>query len=277
MSKKRQTRNTKKMQKALGSKRSRAGYQTGGTVKKYEGVAADRQQELDNYFKSNKNLSSLGSHKNPYFQEAPAAAKEPEIKPAPAVAVQEETTTSVNPRLNLNNNDNEFDSTNGYYNPITGRWMPLPDNNNNTGGFMPGAAPPKKTEAPIGLDPGRPDPVILPEVKVEKVEEGPASETLQMDAVAPATAGTAQATEAVAETTGPAALAEAPTPVEAATYEAALAEALPKGEAAQGKVSEEAIAKFVPGTLTQAPEAVKRDSGQEQAVFSRYCYIYYFK
>jgi hypothetical protein len=64
MSKKRQTRNTKKMQKALGSKRYRAGYQTGGTVNKYEGVTAAQQQEIDNYFKSNKNLSSLGSHKN---------------------------------------------------------------------------------------------------------------------------------------------------------------------------------------------------------------------
>jgi hypothetical protein len=31
--------------------------------------------------------------------------------------------------------------------------------NSDTGGFMPGAAPPKKTEAPIGLDPGRPDAV----------------------------------------------------------------------------------------------------------------------
>jgi hypothetical protein len=176
MSKKRQTRNTKKMQKALGSKRSRAGYQTGGTVNKYEGVAADRQQELDNYFKSNKNLSSLGSHKNPYFQEAPAAAKEPEIKPAPAVAVQEETTRSINPRLNLNNNNNnnEFDSTNNYYNPITGKWMPLPDNNNNT----PASS---KKEAPIGFNPGRPDAVELPQVTVEKVEEGPASTTMQME------------------------------------------------------------------------------------------------
>jgi hypothetical protein len=195
MSKKRQTRNTKKMQKALGSKRSRAGYYVGGSAR------------------------------------------------------------------------------DGAYTLPDGTTYRIPgdqNNNNNT------PATPKK-EAPIGLEMKRPDAVELPQVTVEKIEEGPASKTLQMDAVAPATAGTAQATEAVAETTGPAALAEAPTPVEAATYEAALAEALPKGEAAQGKVSEEAVAKFVPGTLTQAPKAVERDRGQEQAVFSRYCYIYYFK
>ena len=162
----------------------------------------------------------------------------------------------------------------GGYNPRDGVYT-LPDgttykvpgnqNNDNTSSVPGGTS---KREAPIDLPKERPDPVILPEVKVKEVEVGPESETMQMDAVAPAKQGTAAAAIGTAKTTGPATLAETPTAVPASTYEAALVEALPKGEAAQGEVSEEAVAKFVPGTLTQAPEAAKRDAAQEQAALA---------
>jgi hypothetical protein len=46
MSKKRQTRNTKKMQKALGSKRSRAGYRVGGAIKEDVRVSNPRQRPV---------------------------------------------------------------------------------------------------------------------------------------------------------------------------------------------------------------------------------------
>jgi hypothetical protein len=46
MSKKRQTRNTKKMQKALGSKRSRAGYRVGGAIKEDARVSNPRQRPV---------------------------------------------------------------------------------------------------------------------------------------------------------------------------------------------------------------------------------------
>jgi hypothetical protein len=137
--------------------------------------------------------------------------------------------------------------------------------NTNTGGFMPGAAPPKKTEAPIGLDPGRPDAVELPQVTVEKVEEGPASTTMQMDAVAPATAGTAETTDAVATTTGPVAKASVPQDVGASTMQAATVAALPEGQAAQGTISPEAIASVEEGTITSPAVAAQRDIASEQA------------
>ena len=46
MSKKRQNRNTKKMQKALGSKRSRAGYRVGGPIGEDVRVSNPRQRAV---------------------------------------------------------------------------------------------------------------------------------------------------------------------------------------------------------------------------------------
>jgi hypothetical protein len=316
MSKKRQTRNTKKMQKALGSKRSRAGYRVGGAIKEDARVSNPPQkpvltnQEIGTV-SNNRLKSSLISE----FQQPIAKAPQESITkgvPFPRtspVEIKSEPLTSVitKPTMPPTKEFKEMLSTlkdtgerekydqlfrmdpdavflqggtesvratenaaQSSSNPrIQEQTQSLPGDFNfripGNNSFMPGAAPPKKTEAPIGFNPGRPDAVELPQVTVEKVEEGPTSTTMQMDAVAPATAGTAETTDAVATTTGPVAKASVPQDVGASTMQAATVAALPEGQAAQGTISPEAIASVEKGTITSPAVAAQRDIASEQA------------
>ena len=171
MSKKRQNRNTKKMQKALGSKRTRAGYRVGGPIGEDVRVSNPRQRAVltnqEPEIVSNRPKSSLISE----FQQPIAKAPQESITKDPVVAQtaapQQQVTTLTQRPVMVTNQDG------GSVNPrLQEQTQSLPGYSNFG---VPGNTPPKKTESPIGLDPGRPDTVELPQVKVEDVAQGPRS------------------------------------------------------------------------------------------------------
>ena len=84
-------------------------------------------------------------------------------------------------------------------------------------------------------------------------------------------APTATATTGTARTAGPATTAQAPTPIEAATYQAATIspEDVPTVQAAQGELSEGAIARVDEKELTERAVAAERDMAQEQAALTK--------
>ena len=137
---------------------------------------------------------------------------------------------------------------------------------------------PDKKPAPTGLgDPtsqaymGRPEAVETPQIDVgglAKVEAGPASTVEQMAAQTPVEASQAKAGAARAAMSK-VAQAKAPAEVGAATMEAVTAEAAPAMEAAQGQVSEQALASVDAGTITQPAVAAQRDAAAEQAAMAQ--------
>jgi hypothetical protein len=121
------------------------------------------------------------------------------------------------------------------------------------------------SQAPIDLEINLPDRPDLPQVTPEDVAYGPDSMVYEMADTGDATATRAAATAAQAQADATAAQAGTPRDVTAAQMEAAVAAGVAPGEAAQGQVSEGAIARVDEGTITAPAVAAQRDAKAEQA------------
>lgn len=124
-------------------------------------------------------------------------------------------------------------------------------------------------EAPVDLDLERPPTPQIPSIQPEDVMVGPKSTTMQMDAVSPAQAATAEATRAAAQQVSQTATAQQPQTTDAATMQAATAQGISPMQAAQGQVSPEALAQVQEGTITQPAVAAERDVAAEQAAMAQ--------
>ena len=107
--------------------------------------------------------------------------------------------------------------------------------------------------------------VEVEDVSLEGTKLGPAQQIKQQEQVGAATVAAAPTVTTTAPTATTAAM---PTTVTPATMEAAKAEDLSATIAAQGRVSDEAIARAEGPTLTERAVAAERDTAQEQAALA---------